>query len=143
MKQKHSLKILLISLLISLALHIFVALKMETQGEPIDDVTEDQQSNASRSDGLDDNKTSIWVSSGTLLCDSYDGIGIQFNAITGIVSHVAPGSPAHKAGVKNGDELVTPLWNMDLTFGQKINLVVIRDDKRITLPIVVDRICHE
>jgi hypothetical protein len=143
MKQKHSLKTLLICLLISLALHIFVVFKTKTPGEPISDVTHHQQPDAGRLNDLDDNKTNIWVSSGVVPCDSYDGIGIQFNALTGIVSHVAPDSPAYKAGIKNGDELITPLWNMELFFAQKIDLVIVRDGKHITLPIIVDRICHE
>ena len=124
-------------------MHILIASNVKAPGEPISDNTQTQKSSSGKFDDLDDGKTHIWVSRGIIPCETYDGIGIQFNRITCLVNKVAPGSPADKAGLKENDELVTPIWNIDLVFGQKIDLVVIRDGKHITLPVVVDRICHE
>lgn len=143
MKQKNSLQIFLISLLISLVLHVFLVYKVKAPGEHVSSNSQDQNSASENRGNLDDAKTHIWVSRGIIPCETYDGIGIQFNRITCLVNKVAPGSPADKAGLKENDELVTPIWNIDLVFGQKIDLVVIRDGKHITLPIIVDRICHE
>jgi S1-C subfamily serine protease len=141
MKQRNSLRLLSTCIIVSLLLHLFIAYSFNRPN--VEPPPENSQRKEQTKSDEEDNKTSIWVSPGIVPCDSYDGIGVQFNQITGIVSHVAPDSPAYKAGVKNGDELVTPLWNMQLIFAQKINLVVIRDGKHITLPVVVDRICHE
>ena len=140
MKQKNSLKIFLSCLLLSLALHLLLAAKFSpkiNQPQP-PPVTE----NASRGDS-ENSKINIWVSAGIIPCDTYEGIGIQFNSITGIVNYVASGSPAHKAGLEIGDELITPLWGMDLVFGQKIQLIVSRKGKQLTLPIIVDKICQQ
>lgn len=143
MKQKNSIKLLLISLLASILLHIFVAYKYKPiQIDPPQNTRQQSRAQDQQED-LDDGKTSIWVSPGIRPCDSYEGIGVQFNAITGIVSHVAAGAPAHIAGIQVGDELVTPLWNMQLAFGQALDIVVLRKGKKITLHTIVDRICHE
>jgi len=143
MKQKNSLKLLLLSLVISSLLHFFFILKYRyTATDPVQS-EQHQSRNQDPPQDLDDGKTSIWVSPGVVPCDSYEGIGVQFNAITGIVTHVASNAPADKAGLQIGDELVTPLWSMELAFGQKIDLVIVRDGKRLTMPVIVDRICHQ
>ena len=143
MKQKQSLKLLIISIILSTLLHTFVMYRYKSP--QINPPQNEQHGSASNSEGedLDDKKTSIWVSPGIRPCDSYEGIGLQFNGITGIVSHVAPGAPAHIAGIQVGDELITPLWNMQLAFGQVLDVVVLRNEKKITIQVVVDRICHE
>jgi predicted metalloprotease with PDZ domain len=141
MKQRNSLKLLLISLIASIMLHVFIALKY--QHPIVDNAQNTQQSKKQhQQQDLDDGKTSIWASPGIVPCDSYDGIGVQFNGITGIVSDIAVGAPADKAGIRVGDELITPLWNMQLAFGQSLDVIVLRDGKKITLHVVVDRICH-
>lgn len=142
MKQKTSLKILFACLLFSIFLHFLAALKFSPKiQEPKPQPENNNQAKAAGDS--EDNKTSIWVSPGVIPCDSYEGIGVQFNALTGIVSHAAPGAPAHNAGIRVGDELVTPLWNMSLTFGQVLDVTVLRKGKKLTFNIIVDRICHE
>lgn len=143
MKQKQSLKLLLLCLIASILLHLFVAYSYRSPEISPPQNAEQQSSNKKQDDSLDDGKTSIWVGLGIAPCDSYEGIGVQFNALTGIVSHAAQGAPAHNAGIRIGDELVTPLWNMQLAFGQVLDVVVLRSGKRLTFKVVVDRICHE
>jgi hypothetical protein len=140
MKQKNSLKIFLFCLLLSLALHLLVAAKFSPKmNEPqLPPVAENESGGNNK-----DETTTIWVSPGIIPCSTYEGIGVQFNSVTGIVNYVASGSPADKAGLEIGDELITPLWSMSLVFGQKIQLIVSRKGKQLTLPIIVDKICQQ
>jgi hypothetical protein len=143
MKKKESLKILLLCILASIILHLLVAYKYRSPQVDPPQNAEQKSRDKKQSDSLDDSKISIWVGLGPVPCDSYEGIGVQFNSLTGIVSHVAPGAPAYNAGIRIGDELVTPLWNMKLIFGQVLTIVVLRNSKDLTFKVVVDRICHQ
>jgi hypothetical protein len=143
MKQKQSLKLLIISIILSTILHLFVMYRYKTPKIDPPQTGQRQSSSNGRGEDIQDKKTSIWFTPGIVPCDSYDGIGLQFNAISGIVTYVAGNAPADLAGIKVGDELITPLWNMELTFGQSLDVIVLRDGKKITLSVVVDRICHE
>lgn len=144
MKQKNSTKLFLICLLLSLLLHMLAAIQFSPKINELQPPPATQSQNNSNGNGSkEDEKTYIWVSAGIIPCDTYEGIGIQFNSITGIVNYVASGSPADKAGLEIGDELITPLWGMDLMFGQKIQIIVSRHGKRLTMPVVVDRICQQ
>lgn len=142
MKRKNSLRLLFACLLFSILLHFLAALKFSPKVEKPQPQS-DNNKQAKAAGDSEDGKTSIWVSPGIVPCDSYEGIGVQFNALTGIVSHAAPGAPAHNAGIRVGDELITPLWNMSLTFGQVLDVAVLRNGKKLTFNVVVDRICHE
>ena len=141
MKKKHSFKLLVLSVFISLFLHIFVAYKYKTlNNKPAP--PESERSGNSRG-GIEDEKDSIWVNYGAVPCEYYNGIGIQFTGLTNTVMYVAPNSPAHKAGIKIGDELITDLWKMNLEFGQKIDIVVLRDGKQLVFSVTIDRICQQ
>ena len=139
MKQKHSLKLLLVCLLVSIFLHLLAAYSFQPSVvEPPEPPPQQAQAEQGQ-----DNKNTIWVSTGITPCDSYEGIGVQFSSLTGIVSYAASGAPAYSAGIRVGDELITPLWNMKLTFGQVLDVEVLRHGKKLNFIIIVDRICHE
>lgn len=141
MKQKNSLKLLLVCLLVSICLHLLTAYTFQPSVVKPPEPPEQKQAQAEHEQ--QDKKNTIWVSTGIVPCDSYEGIGVQFNSLTGIVSHAASGAPAYNAGIRIGDELITPLWNMELTFGQVLDVTVSRHGKKLTFTIIVDRICHE
>jgi hypothetical protein len=141
MKQKHSLKLLLVCISVSIFLHLLAAYSFGPP--PVKPPELSQQKQTQDEQGQQDKKNTIWVSTGITPCDSYEGIGVQFNSLTGIVSHAASGAPAYNAGIRIGDELITPLWNMKLTFGQVLDIEVLRNGKKLNFIIIVDRICHE
>ncbi len=140
MKQKNSLKLLLVCISVSIFLHLLTAYSF---GPSPVKPPEPPPRQAKTQESQQDKKNTIWVTTGIVPCDSYEGIGVQFNALTGIVSHAASGAPAYNAGIRIGDELVTPLWNMELTFGQVLDVTILRRGKKLTFTIVVDRICHK
>ena len=90
-----------------------------------------------------DDASRIWVGYGDTLCKHYDGLGFQYELITAVVTYVAPGSPADRAGLKKKDILVTPLWHMKLVFDQVVDVRVKRDNSIIDLTMKVERICEE
>ena len=145
MKNKYnSKKLLLISFIISLILHFYAAhhfsqkkMIQEQKNKGNSSEREQQVSYGPKE------KHNIWFSPGIVPCDSYEGIGIQFNPITTIVTNVAKDGPAYNSGIRTGDEIITPLWNMDLRFGQRLNVKVKRDGTILEFNMVVNRICKE
>lgn len=81
---------------------------------------------------------------GDAACDSYRGIGV-LHGWGGIITQVAPGGPADKAGARVGDRFVN-----DFDFGSNrypagtvMTMRVVRDEEPLTLRVVIGHVCHE
>jgi predicted metalloprotease with PDZ domain len=134
-----------VALILSIVLHFFVVISRYKKYE-VPNKNQEQHQNQNKGGGADkeeETTSKIWFSSGVIPCDAYEGIGVQFMALTGIITHVAHDSPAWKAGLRAGDEFITPIWNMNLKFGQNIEVAVKRSGKTLKFNILVDRICKE
>jgi C-terminal processing protease CtpA/Prc len=138
-------KLYFVALALSIVLH-FVAANMFSQKKLIDKNKQQSNSNNSKQHQIKDDEDRyqhIWFKRGVVPCDTYEGIGIQFQLITGIVTYVAIDSPAYKAGLREGDEIVTPIWSIDLKFGQVLDIKIKRNNKEFIFKTTVDRICRE
>lgn len=134
----------MIALAVSIVLHAVLASYRYEAAKPPEKKPEQQErKNSDRDNDGSGEQVKIWFNKGIVPCDYYVGIGVQFMHLTGIVTHVAHDGPAWKAGLRAGDELVTDIWNMDLKFGQTVDLVVKRNGKTLKLKAIVDRICRE
>lgn len=134
---------LIISLILSISLHFYLIFK-KIENTEIKKQQEQQQQKRGSSDGEDKDTTQkIWFNRSVIPCDSYEGIGLQFMLLTGTVTYVAPDGPAWKAGLRAGDELITPIWNMSLKFGQQVEIIAKRDNTNLKFNVFVDRICKD
>jgi len=136
---KNYLKLFVIVLLA----HILLILFFSREAQISNQTPPQQQS--SRSITYRDRQTQerIWVGIGILPCDTYDGIGVQYDEITSVVSYVAKNGPADKAGLRAYDLIISPLSNMQLSFGQILDVKVKRNNEILQLTMKVDRICKE
>jgi predicted metalloprotease with PDZ domain len=74
----------------------------------------------------------------------YTGIGITTNVLN-IITVIAPGGPADKAGLKVGDTIINRgefKANM-FKVGDKLEIKVERYDKQFTTTTVIEKICYE
>lgn len=142
MNKKKSTKLLLISIALSIVMHFLLAYVYHDTQPKENRKTEEYQ--VSYNNKNSKNKSEhIWFNSGKKPCNHYDGIGIQYNAISGIVSSVAINGPADIGGLKIGDELLTPVWYMDFKFGEVVEIKVKREDTILIFNVKVDRICTD
>jgi C-terminal processing protease CtpA/Prc len=142
---KHSkLTPLILSIVASIILHFYLMFK-KIENTEIKQQKKQEQNHSANNGGDKDKDTTqkIWFKRSAIPCDSYEGIGLQFMLLTGIVTYVAPDSPAWKAGLRTGDELITPIWNMDLKFGQQVEIIAKRDNTNLKFNVFVDRICKD
>ena len=140
MKHKKSIS-LIVSVLLSFAMHMFFLLK-KINTDKQEDLKQEQSLNNSGK-GEEDGKQKIWFRKSEIPCNSYDGIGVQYSQISGVISHVAAGGPADRAGIKVGDEFITPVWYMDFKFNQKVEIIVKRDNVNLKFNVLIDRICKD
>jgi predicted metalloprotease with PDZ domain len=133
----------IVALAISLTLHIVLVLSRYKNIQPPKQEQRQEGKSSKSEDSDGGEKVKIWFNRGPIPCDYYVGIGVQFMGLTGIVTHVAYDGPAWKAGLRPGDEFVTRVWDMDLKFGETVDLIVRRNGKTLKLKAVVDRICRE
>ena len=142
MNKKKSTALLVISILLSIILHFLLAyLYHNTESKKTKEAQPEQQV---RYNTNGKNKSEhIWFNSGKKPCNHYDGIGIQYNPISGIIDAVAANGPADVSGLRAGDELITPVWIMDFKFGQIIEIKIKRQEVILIFNVKVDRICKD
>lgn len=70
----------------------------------------------------------------------YGGVGIISHS--GVVTHVALGYPAHKAGIRKGDYIMADPEYIRGEIGTTVRFSYIRDDKITNVELVREKICE-
>ena len=79
-------------------------------------------------------------------CDgsSYVGVGITADPRTDRIVLVGENTPAARAGLRHDDIVLNPsVWQYAHVEGALLLVLVLREGKQVTLPVLVDRICIE
>ncbi len=75
----------------------------------------------------------------------YGGIGIKtkYSEVGHIVDEIYEGYPAHKAGLRKGDQIVEGYWNLRGEIGQQAVALIKREAEVFTMTFIREKICIE